>query len=381
MDSVNISSERVLLLYLPTGGGHISNCKAISARIQALFGADTLIFDPVSSKNSVKYSLLTDGYKVLSQRLPVIWSLIYRINTLRISILLSHVAAWFLARKALREVFENYQPTRVICTHHLLTSALKWHLKKTKKNIPCTVVVTDPFEPPRIWALGHQFPLFCYSHEAKKLFEKNGISSNRIQVFPLVIAEKFFQKMTPNEIQAFKRQEGFSTDKKLVLLAGGGDGLRKADKILEELCASHADFDIALICGTDQEMKKKVDPLAQKLRRTGRCIAVYGFTNQMRELINAADLVVSKAGPALLCEILACGKPNIVASFIPGQEKPNVLWLERKGVGIYRPGFIEQRQEIERLLSDPDYYALFIRHIEILGFKNGLSEIAQALME
>ena len=72
--------------------------------------------------------------------------------------------------------------------------------------------------------------------------------------------------------------------------------------------------------------------------------------------------------------------PNIVASFIPGQEKPNVLWIERKGVGIYVPEFAAQRLEIERMLTDEDHAASFIKRIELLGFKNGLNEIAASLM-
>ena len=33
--------ERVLFLYLPTGGGHLSNCKAISRRVAERYGVIT----------------------------------------------------------------------------------------------------------------------------------------------------------------------------------------------------------------------------------------------------------------------------------------------------------------------------------------------------
>jgi UDP-N-acetylglucosamine:LPS N-acetylglucosamine transferase len=107
---------------------------------------------------------------------------------------------------------------------------------------------------------------------------------------------------------------------------------------------------------------------------------VYGFTDKMYELITSADVVVSKGGPAVLGEVLAAGKPNLIAFFIPGQEEPNMRWVEEKGVGKYCPTPLAAREETERLLSDPGYRARIERNIEALGFINGLDGIVKAIL-
>ena len=64
---------------------------------------------------------------------------------------------------------------------------------------------------------------------------------------------------------------------------------------------------------------------------------IYGFVDNMPELMHAADLLVTKAGPGTISEALIAGLPMILADFIPGQETGNVQFVEENGVGRYVP--------------------------------------------
>jgi 1,2-diacylglycerol 3-beta-galactosyltransferase len=57
----------------------------------------------------------------------------------------------------------------------------------------------------------------------------------------------------------------------------------------------------------------------------------------MPELMRAADVVVSKAGPGAIGEALATGLPIILTSYLPGQETENVTFVEMTGIGLYAP--------------------------------------------
>ena len=72
--------ERVLFLYLPTGGGHLSNCKAISRRVAERYGAETLAYDPVSARSPFGKLFLEGGYRFMSLRLPWLWNLLFELN-------------------------------------------------------------------------------------------------------------------------------------------------------------------------------------------------------------------------------------------------------------------------------------------------------------
>jgi 1,2-diacylglycerol 3-beta-galactosyltransferase len=64
---------------------------------------------------------------------------------------------------------------------------------------------------------------------------------------------------------------------------------------------------------------------------------VLGFVDNMPELMRAADLVVSKAGPGAIGEALATEVPILLTSYLPGQETPNVTFVTETGLGLYTP--------------------------------------------
>jgi 1,2-diacylglycerol 3-beta-galactosyltransferase len=54
----------------------------------------------------------------------------------------------------------------------------------------------------------------------------------------------------------------------------------------------------------------------------------------MPELMRAADVIVTKAGPGTICEALACGLPIILSGYVPGQEEGNVDFVVQHDVGV-----------------------------------------------
>jgi processive 1,2-diacylglycerol beta-glucosyltransferase len=55
----------------------------------------------------------------------------------------------------------------------------------------------------------------------------------------------------------------------------------------------------------------------------------------MEQPLAAADLVVGKSGGLTVAEVLACGRPLLVARTLQGQESFNVQFLERHGLGRF----------------------------------------------
>ena len=55
----------------------------------------------------------------------------------------------------------------------------------------------------------------------------------------------------------------------------------------------------------------------------------------MPEYMNAADLLVSKAGPGTIAEAAVCGLPTLLYDFLPGQEEGNVDFVAEGGWGEF----------------------------------------------
>jgi 1,2-diacylglycerol 3-beta-galactosyltransferase len=76
--------------------------------------------------------------------------------------------------------------------------------------------------------------------------------------------------------------------------------------------------------------------------------------------MQAADAVVTKAGPGTIAEALVSGLPLFVTSYVPGQEEGNVHFILEHKVGWYVPrvrglvrqvrhAFLEDHEELERM--------------------------------
>jgi 1,2-diacylglycerol 3-beta-galactosyltransferase len=64
---------------------------------------------------------------------------------------------------------------------------------------------------------------------------------------------------------------------------------------------------------------------------------IYGFVDNMPDLMNAADIILTKAGPGTISEAFIAGLPIILYSKMPGQEDGNVDFVIEHGAGVWAP--------------------------------------------
>ncbi|HEX2620381.1 MAG TPA: glycosyltransferase, partial [Phototrophicaceae bacterium] len=72
-------------------------------------------------------------------------------------------------------------------------------------------------------------------------------------------------------------------------------------------------------------------------RHQGQAIHIYGFVTNMPRLMAGADMLVTKAGPATICEACIAGLPVILSDAIPGQEDGNIDYVVENHIGVYAP--------------------------------------------
>jgi Glycosyltransferase family 28 C-terminal domain len=78
---------------------------------------------------------------------------------------------------------------------------------------------------------------------------------------------------------------------------------------------------------------------------------VFGFVQDMQEMMHASDVIVTKAGPGTICEALACNLPIILSGYVPGQEEGNVTYVEQNNVGMLAYDSVELINILCRLLK------------------------------
>ena len=98
----------------------------------------------------------------------------------------------------------------------------------------------------------------------------------------------------------------------------------------------------------------------------------------MPALMNIADCIISKSGPATIMESLSLRKPLILSNYVRGQELGNVLFVKLNNVGWYLPKVLSAVKKTEELLSGKIQFSQ--KNIEALNIKNGVKDIAHFIM-
>lgn len=156
-----------------------------------------------------------------------------------------------------------------------------------------------------------------------------------------------FKKYSPEEQRNFKRELGFSEEKPLVVVTGGGLGAARLNNaIISEAEALAQNAQILLISGVAQ-----FEELKERSREFSADFHLLGFVSKdMWKYLAAADLVVARAGATSNLELAALAKPTILvpnARLTGGHQLKNAQVYQKTGaVEIVSDDEIEKHPEI-----------------------------------
>lgn len=120
---------------------------------------------------------------------------------------------------------------------------------------------------------------------------------------------------------------GFSRNKPVILVVGGSTGSVKVNEAVRGILPNLLEkYQVIHLCGKD-----KLDP---SINKSGYVQYEY-IKNELSDLLDAADIVISRAGANAICELLAIRKPNILiplsAASSRGDQILNAESFEKQG--------------------------------------------------
>lgn len=373
--------RKFIFLYLNTGAGHMSAARVLSA---ALFSknkdVEIKILNGFDSKNIAGRLLFEKGYNYSLNYFHGAFPLIYDLSQWRfVQTIILHLIR-FGTKRYLRKLIRDEKPTDIVSFHFALSPFVKEVLSTSSKKINFTVMVTDPFTLPSAWFYEKDLNYFVYSKEAKQFaIEECGVPEKNVTVVPFLLNEKYLHPVTKEEAKHLRQKHGFSTEKKIVLLLGGGEGVQGAVKIIMECIIHHADFSVAVVCGRDKVFRESLEILQKTYPKLD--LHVFGFIDYLDELVKICDCAVIKAGPATLMEVISCRKPVVIIKYIHNQELGNMRFAVNHHVGwfIRKPGAIYKK--INSLLPDEHFDEKMKKNFDSVHIDTDASKIAELLLE
>jgi 1,2-diacylglycerol 3-beta-galactosyltransferase len=321
--------KRLLFLFSDTGAGHRAAAEAVAEALQRRYPNRFVVdrYDPMADQRVVA-GRLTALYGPITRRAPFLWGAAYHVTNLKPTARLFQHAIGRGLRRKLRGALDP-RPGLVASFHPLLNHVAADVLPA---GLPRVTVITDWINFHQAWTDLDADCIVCPSDAAYDLCLARGIPASRLVKAGLPIHPRF-----QDAIKRFTDKTSMRLKLRLrphaptVLLAGGGDGTEPLRKYAAALARSPLDVQVLAVCGRNQA-------LARRIREDNHAgVHVFGFVDNMPELLLASDLLVTRAGPGMIAEGLACGCPLLLTGYLPGQEEGNVEEVVRRGLGRYVP--------------------------------------------
>ncbi len=374
------NKRKYLLFYLKTGGGHFAPASSLANYFKHHHSAEVepVLIDGFTRTNRLVKNLIEDGYRRLQSKAKWAYEALYAFNKIPVFARTSCYIVSKSSVKFIKEKIAEEKPEKIVVLHFFLIEPVYEAVKKLKLNIPIFTIVTDPYTAHPMWFLKKDQRFIIFSEKLKQTLSRR-ISPHRLNVFPFILEEKFSQPVPPSAIRSLKVEMGFEPGSKIILILGGGDGIPHGRTILERVIASKPEAAIAVVTGKNNSLYSAAKKLKEKHPEV--TVKVYEFVSFVYELLNIADVVITKGGASTIMEILILNKVPVVNSYIWEQEKGNIDFVQENELGIYESDISAIPEAVGRLISDDEYYGKFTKNIKRLGLKNGVADAAEFLLK
>ncbi|MGA8265296.1 MAG: glycosyltransferase [Ignavibacteriaceae bacterium] len=372
--------NKYLFLYLKTGGGHLAPARSLADYLKHNYNesVETILVDGFSKTNGLVRYIIEDGYRISQTKAPWIYETLYALYKIPFVSELNNYLLSLFIYPYLKETINKEKPEKILIFHFFLIRPVYRLIKKEKLKCSVYTIVTDPFTAHPIWFLNKNQNFILFSEKLRKRCIDNGIPAKNINVFPFIIAEKFSGKRDGVNMPEIKKKLGFSTDSKVILLLGGGEGIPKGEMIVRQLISNINNIEIAVVCGRNKNLFNNLFHYVDQGGITN--IKLFGYIDFVEELINASDVVITKCGASTFMEILFCKKIPIVISYIWEQEKGNVEFLTENNLGVYEKRIEKLPEIIKGIFSDEEKYSGIKRNISERNFENGVEKAAEFIV-
>ncbi|GHV13222.1 UDP-glucuronosyltransferase [Clostridia bacterium] len=368
---------KVLILSVTAGNGHNATGRALRDYFTSV-SVESEVFDTYQHIAPILSRTIENGYDVSIKNMKGIYGGMYtRLENRREekdydknSVMRAFHS--FVSGK-LYNFIEKYSPDAVICTHPLPAMLMDILKRNGSLSIPITSILTDfAFHP--YWEEARFTDYLVTATELLNLKAfKKGFKRSQLLPFGIPINPKFAKSENKQKVRA---RLGLASNMFTVLLMGGGVGYGNMYNTMKQIDGLNIECQIIVVCGRNEKAKKQIDEGAHKKK-----VLCYGFVDNVDQLMDASDCIVTKPGGLTSSEALAKNLPVIVVNPIPGQEERNTEFLLNNGVAMQVTESTPLDDVIFQLFFFPEKIELMKKNIALLRHPNSTKDICEFIID
>ncbi len=355
--------KKILILTITAGMGHNTTAKAIQDALTNK-GVASEIVDVYEYISPVLRKTVNKGYLLSTSMIPVTYGRAYRL------------AEWSTDRKdsmgsfvnitnsvfsiKFRKFIDAYDPDVIVCTHIFAAQLVCLMKYKGLLDTKIVGVMTDYTIHPFWTGVKEELDyLITASEFINNQARRKGFPAEMIRPLGIPVNPKFALREQKDEA---REKLGIAKDKFTVLMMGGSMGHGRMAANIKRLNAMKEDFQIIAVCGNNESMEARLSRLHSR-----KPLYVYGYVNNVDEMMDAADCIITKPGGLTSTEAIAKELPMIMTDPIPGQEERNVEFFLNMGMALMISNTFTVDDALYELMYSKSRFDMIQESIRIVG--------------
>jgi len=379
--------KKIIIFSSTGGGGHISATKALTTYLENNYHVKVAYpFIEILSSIDIIRKLTANRYHVenfyntaLQKRLFLLLNAFYYIGTYYYMKLQSKKTL-----KLIEAFIQTENPDLVISVTPLLNDRI---LKVTQKiNIPFLLIPTDLDTTTFIQGIYNpthkNFRMLLAFNEPNiiKTVKPAHIKEEYLSIAGFPLQRTFFKQYNTDLL---KKELHIPKETPVILLMMGATGSRASVVLLEEMKKIKHKCHIIICLGKAENIKNEIEEL---LLPSHISITVFGFTENIAQLMSISDIFVTKSGTVSICEALYMDLPILIdaTNTALAWEKFNHQFVIEKGFGdiLYNKNDISKK--INLLFENPkklNKYRNNIKRFEKKKIDNHIQELVHSMLD
>lgn len=338
--------KKFLIVTASIGSGHNKAAEALVNEIKIKHpDAEIHMVDFMSTKTAYLNGFLKEAYLKILDFVPDVYDFFYNLTAGKSKGISVKSLLALTMKSNMESLIKQYQADVVICTHPFPCAAAAY-LKKTKQvNIILAGVITD-FTIHQLWVYKEVDLYFVANQKIREALAKRDVALDKIHDTGIPIDLSFGVHYDKEELL---RKFNLKSDLPVILIMGGGLGLGGVKFALNHLEALTKQIQILVVAGVNSELWADLKEIAKNSKHI---VEVWGFSNNVQELMAVSTFIISKPGALTISEALAMELPMLLHEPIPGQEKENAAYVESIGAAIWIKDNQKLTEIVESVLYD-----------------------------
>ncbi len=316
---------KIIISYASAGTGHFRAAEALYNYFKKNCPhQDIEIIDVLEKTNPLFRNLYRYGYPFLVNHALWLWGFAFWITRVKYLRPVTRAIASVINRLNTNDFIKfliHRNADFIICTH-FLPSEIAAYLKRAGRLRPKLVTVITDFGVHPFWIADITDMYIVASDFSKEQLILQGVKESKIKVLGIPIDTKFLNQYDKD---ALCKKFALESNKFTVLIVTGSFGIGEIENVVDLL---YKEVQVLAVCARNKILYAKL----KKKNYPG--LRVFGFIDNIQELMAVSDIIITKPGGLTIAESLTMGLLPIFITSIPGQETENAAFLAGKSIGI-----------------------------------------------